>query len=1126
MPYKNTLPFLALAQLLSETKPPKVIIAADARQLRRFVHAWQLAVAEQKLLIFPDLEVLPYDRFPPAAKVLSNRLGALAKIIETDESISILTTIAALLPKLPPKIFLASQQIRLTVGQRLPWLKFRQQLVEFGYQPVSQVENPGEFAQRGALLDFFPLGHPQPIRVEWFDEEVETLRFFDPTTQTSQAPVQEIRLLANRLHPWDNDSLSYFRQAWFKTFGKAGLQNPWFQQLQLAHPSPGLEQYLPLFFTQSMASFKDYLPTLTDGAWQFFWLDADESFLKNQQEQLEQRYQSVKRIGQHPPLPPDDLYLSPLTLPEIFPATPWPNSDKPLTTLTSPQVLPRESRLDAAQRLLTDKALILTCPSEGVLEILQSELQRLSPKQLIDFQNLELSLADNQRLLLLRADIDDGVETPTWRLIPEHLFNQQPRPPRQENKSVRADIENILKNLADLAEGAPVVHEDHGVGRFRGLEHLDVEGILTEVLRIEYAGGDFLYLPIQELRQLHRYGGNADTAPWHKLSGELFQKQKQKALGALHDVACELLNVAAERALRPGIAFAVDWPAYHAFCAEFPYELTEDQGTAMQIILQDMQQPTPMDRLICGDVGFGKTELAMRAIFVAVSAGFQVAFLAPTTILVQQHCESLQERFQNTPFCFTCLSRLSHKKADEQQAGLLSGSIDILLGTHKILQKDLKFKKLGLIIIDEEQRFGVDAKEQLKKKAPQADILTLTATPIPRTLNFALSGLRELSIISTPPADRQAIETIRLTWDDGLIQEALLREWQRGGQSYFVHNDIDALTLIQQKLKRLAPEIPNAIAHGQMPKNALEKVMQDFYQQRLGLLISTTIVESGLNVPSANTMFIHHAENFGLAQLHQLRGRVGRSHQRAYCYLLTAPYDSLPKDAQRRLDAIARFTDPGMGFILSTFDMEIRGSGALLGDQQSGHINALGINYYSQLLERTIKSLKKGETLRLEEDRSCRINLFIPSLLPEDYIADAHTRLLFYKKIAEADSETLIKIKINLIDRFGLLPEPADFLLRLHALEHQANALAIKKIDGNAQSIRFTFKEKLTFDPQILLKIIQVQPKHFRLQGYNLRYQPVMEKFSDSPSPLLNPEPRLTWLETFLATLLEQSNLI
>jgi transcription-repair coupling factor (superfamily II helicase) len=1119
VPYKNTLPFIALAQMLAGIPQHKLIIAPDARSLRRFLHAWQLAVPKQKLLIFQDLEVLPYDRFPPAATVLSNRLGTLADITEANENTAILTTIAALLPKLPPKLFLAGQQIRLSVGQTVPWLKFRQQLIDFGYQAVSQVENPGEFAQRGTLLDFFPLGQPQPIRVEWFDDQIESLRFFEPISQTSQAPVQKIRLLANRLYPWDKDSLSHFRQQWFKTFGKAGIENPWFQQLQLARPTPGLEQYLPFFFTQPLASFKDYLPPLT----QFFWLSDDNSFLKHQAEQLEQRYQSVQRLGQRPALPPQALYLDPPALTEIFPPTPWPESDSRLKTLLLPIVLPKEQRIEAAQRLMQDKALILACPSEGILETIQSELQRLSPQELSDFESIESSLKQGQRLLLLRADLEDGMETPTWRLIPEYLFHLQSRPPRQENKSVKIDIENILKNLADLAEGAPVVHEDHGVGRFRGLERLDVEGVLTEVLRIEYAGGDFLYLPIQELRQLHRYGGNPETAPWHKLSGELWQKQKHKAIGALHDVACELLNIAAERALRPGIAFPIDWPSYHAFCAAFPYELTEDQATAMQTILSDMQKNTPMDRLVCGDVGFGKTELAMRAIFVAVSAGFQVAFLAPTTILVQQHCESLQERFQNTPFRFACLSRLSSKKSTDHQEELLSGGVDILLGTHKILQKDLKFKNLGLIIIDEEQRFGVDAKEQLKKKAPQADILTLTATPIPRTLNFALSGLRELSIISTPPADRQAIETIRLTWDDGLIQEALLREWQRGGQSYFVHNDIDSLSLIQQKLKRLAPEIPSAIAHGQMPKNTLEKVMQDFYQQRLGLLISTTIVESGLNVPSANTMFIHHAENFGLAQLHQLRGRVGRSHQRAYCYLLTAPYDGLPKDAQRRLDAIARFTDPGMGFLLSTFDMEIRGSGAFLGDQQSGHINALGINYYSQLLDRTIKSLKKGETLRLEEDRSCRINLFIPSLLPEDYIADAHTRLLFYKQIAEANLETLVKIKINLIDRFGSLPEPADFLLRLHALEHHANALAIKKIDGNAQSIRFTFKEKLTFDPQILFKIIYAQPKDFRLQGQVLRYQPVIIKYSDTPSPLLKAEDRLCWLENFLAQLINEA---
>ncbi|MBF2968792.1 transcription-repair coupling factor, partial [Pseudomonas aeruginosa] len=698
------------------------------------------------------------------------------------------------------------------------------------------------------------------------------------------------------------------------------------------------------------------------------------------------------------------------------------------------------------------------------------------------------------------------------------LFGQRVMQRRRREKT-RDGGDAVIKNLTELREGAPVVHIDHGVGRYLGLITLEVDNQQAEFLMLQYAEDAKLYVPVANLHLIARYTGADDAlAPLHRLGSETWQKAKRKAAEQVRDVAAELLDIYARRAAREGFAFKDPQADYASFSAGFPFEETPDQQSAIEAVVADMLAPRPMDRLVCGDVGFGKTEVAMRAAFVAVHSGKQVAVLVPTTLLAQQHYNSFRDRFADWPVSVEVMSRFKSAKEVENAARLLAeGKIDILIGTHKLLQEDVKFANLGLVVIDEEHRFGVRQKEQLKALRSEVDILTLTATPIPRTLNMAVSGMRDLSIIATPPARRLSVRTFVMEQQNAVIKEALLRELLRGGQVYYLHNEVKTIEKCARDLAELVPEARIGIGHGQMHERELEQVMSDFYHKRFNVLVASTIIETGIDVPSANTILIERADKFGLAQLHQLRGRVGRSHHQAYAYLLTPPRRQMTPDAEKRLEAIANAQDLGAGFVLATHDLEIRGAGELLGDGQSGQIQAVGFTLYMEMLERAVKAIRKGEQPNLEQPLGGgpEVNLRVPALIPEDYLPDVHARLILYKRIANApDEEGLRELQVEMIDRFGLLPDPAKNLMRLTLLKLQAEKLGILKVDAGPQGGRIEFAADTQVDPLVLIKLIQGQPNRYKFEGATLfRFQVPMER----------PEERFNTLEALFERLTPQT---
>ncbi len=687
------------------------------------------------------------------------------------------------------------------------------------------------------------------------------------------------------------------------------------------------------------------------------------------------------------------------------------------------------------------------------------------------------------------AAFEDGfaLTEPALCVLTERQFHPERAPGVRRKRRAGKDPDTIIRDLGELAEGAPIVHEDHGVGRYRGLITLEAGGERAEYLQIEYAKGDKLYVPVAQLHLVNRYSGaSPETAPLHALGGEAWAKAKKKAAERVRDVAAELLEIQARRHARQGLAIELDRAMYEPFAANFPFEETPDQLQAIEAVIADLARPQPMDRVVCGDVGFGKTEVALRAAFVAATAGRQVAVLAPTTLLAQQHGQNFRDRFADWPIRVEVISRFrSAKEIKAVLDALAEGKLDIVVGTHRLLQADVKFANLGLVVVDEEQRFGVQQKESLKKLRAEVNLLTLTATPIPRTLNMAMSGLRELSLIATAPAHRLAVKTLLTPWDGPLLREAMQREIARGGQIYFLHNQVESIERMARSLTELMPEARIRIGHGQMPERELEQVMLDFQRQRFNVLLCTTIVESGIDIPNANTIIIDRADRFGLAQLHQLRGRVGRSHHRAYAYLVVPDRKSMSGDAAKRLEAIASLEELGAGFTLATHDMEIRGAGELLGAQQSGQIAEVGFTLYTELLERAVRSMREGKLdLDAEPSRGAEIELHAPALIPEDYLPDVHARLTLYKRIASApDNEALRELQVEMIDRFGLLPEPTRQLFAVTELKLAATRLGIRKLDLGAGGGRIAFEAKPNIDPMSVIRMIQKQPKIYAMDG-------------------------------------------
>lgn len=1083
------------AEIINRHSGPVMLIASDMQQALRLNDELR-QFTDKAVTALPDWETLPYDSFSPHQEIVSSRLSSLYQLPHMKDGVMILP-VNTLMQKVCLHSFLMGYALAAKKGDVLSRDNLRSQLEQAGYRSVDQVMEHGEFATRGALLDLFPMGSEEPYRIDFFDDEIDSIRLFDVDTQRTLNEVEQINLLPAHEFPTDKTAIELFRSQWREQFDVRRDPEHVYQQVSKGTWPAGIEYWQPLFFSQPLPALFSYLPENTllislgniESAAERFWLDAS------------QRFDNRRVDPMRPLLAPESLWLR---VDELFAELKkWPrlqlNIDKvskkggsqnldylPLPDLTVQHQ--NKSPLDNLRRFVESFSgrIIFSVETEGRRETLQELLARIKLKPaLID--KLEQAEAAGHYLMIGACEhgfLDNENQTAVIcesDLLGERIIR------RQDNRRA-INTDTLIRNLAELKPGQPVVHLEHGVGRYAGLTTLEAGGIKAEYLILTYAGEDKLYVPVSSLHLISRYSGGAEeNAPLHKLGGETWSKARQKAAEKVRDVAAELLDIYARREAKPGFAFKQDREQYQQFCESFPYEPTLDQTNAIGAVLGDMCRPNAMDRLVCGDVGFGKTEVAMRAAFLAVINTKQVAILVPTTLLAQQHYDNFRDRFANWPVRIEVMSRFRSAKEQQQvMEATAEGKVDILIGTHKLLQSDLRWKDLGLLIVDEEHRFGVRQKEQIKAMRANIDILTLTATPIPRTLNMAMSGMRDLSIIATPPARRLAVKTFVREYDDLVIREAILREVLRGGQVYYLYNDVASINKTAEHLAKLVPEARVAIGHGQMHERDLERVMSDFHHQRYNVLVCTTIIETGIDIPNANTIIMERADKFGLAQLHQLRGRVGRSHHQAYAYLLTPHPKAMTTDAVKRLEAVASLEDLGAGFALATHDLEIRGAGELLGDDQSGQITTIGFSLYMELLESAVDALKEGREPSLDDltNNQTEVELRVPALLPDDYIPDVNTRLSFYKRIASAATGSeLDELKVELIDRFGSLPDAARHLLQTAEMRQQAKKLGIKRIEGNEKGGFIEFSEKNNVDPGYLIGLLQRQPQCYRLDG-------------------------------------------
>ncbi|MBS0381615.1 MAG: transcription-repair coupling factor [Proteobacteria bacterium] len=1093
----------SLALLLCETARQHaglvVAVTADSRGARTLQDELELFADALPVLHFPDWETLPYDLFAPHPQLVSQRIDTLYRLPATRNGV-LVVPVATLMQRLAPRSHIAGSGLAVARGERLDLADEQRRLEASGYRHVPQVGEHGEFAVRGALLDIFPMGSAEPYRIELFDDAIESIRAFDPETQRSSHPVDAVKLLPAREFPLTDEAMRAFRDRLRERFPIDVRRCPLYQDMKQGVTPAGIEYYLPLFFEATETLFDylggDALFVLGRGA-----LDAAEPFWKQTEDRYDQRAHDIER----PVLPPMELYLPPQTLRErlnrvlridIVAADDMRAADA--GTQPVPDLSTGTSAVGGSAARLRDwcanhpeQRVLVAADSAGRRETLIEQLAAVELKPAI-VDNWPAFMAAHQGgLSIASLPLERGftlAQPPISVFTERELAGERARTQRQRRQTAERDPEAILRDLTELELGTPIVHVDHGVGRYLGLVALDVGGMPGEFLAIEYAHGDKLYVPVAQLALVSRYSGADDEhAPLHSLGGESWERAKRKAAEKVRDVAAELLAIHAQRAARQGNAIAYDRDLLARFAAGFPFDETPDQQTAIDAVLADLAAPQPMDRVVCGDVGFGKTEVALRAAVATASAGKQVAVLVPTTLLAQQHYDNFRDRLADFPVKVELLSRFRAKKdVDEALRKLAEGKLDIVIGTHKLLQPGVKFKDLGLVIVDEEQRFGVRHKEQLKKLRAEVDLLTLTATPIPRTLNMAMSGMRDLSIIATPPAARMAVKTLVSQYDPALVREAFQRELARGGQVYFLHNSIDTIQRTARELAELVPDARIRVAHGQMSAHELEQAMLDFHRQRFNVLVCTTIIESGIDVPTANTIVIDRADRFGLAQLHQLRGRVGRSHHRAYAYLIVPDRKAMTADAEKRLAALESLEELGAGFTLATHDMEIRGAGELLGEAQSGQIEAIGFALYNELLERAVRALRSGKVpdFDLGGSHGTEVELHLPALIPDDYLPDVHTRLTLYKRIASAASdEALRDLQVEMIDRFGLLPQAAKNLFAIASLKLRADALGIRKLDLGAVGGRITFRSQPEVDPATIIRLLQTQPRTYRLDG-------------------------------------------
>ena len=1048
------------------------------------------------VLHFPDHETLPYDPFSPHPDIIAERLATLSSLAAIKSGL-LLVPMATLMQRLPPRSHALGQNIQLKTGQTLVINEFRERLQQAGYSHSDPVYQAGQFAVRGSVIDLFPSGSKLPLRIDLFDEDIDSLREFDPETQRSTGSLTDFNMLPAREYPCDTASFEAFRQAFRYRFVVDTRNVSLYQDLRQGIHPQGLEQYLPLFFEQT-ESLLDYLPANPLVVIQQGVEEAAIDFWSSMGERWEQRRHDVER----PVLDPQELYFEATGLRQQLESYDTVNlldtvkrgtQAVHFETALAPDLHIHDRGQEPAAALLKfarefPGRVMFAADTTGRREVLSETLSAfgIRPCRFDSWSEFESS---GEQLGLSVLPVEAGfIAGKSFAILTEsQLVGGRVRVKTSRKRSER-DPESIIRSLSDLELGDPVVHEDHGIGRYRGLQSLQIDNRDAEFLMLEYAGEDKLYVPVSSMHLISRYtGGAAETAPLHRLGSETWGKARKRAAQKVRDVAAELLDLYARRQARQGFGFKLDKPMYADFSSGFPYEETADQQTAINAVIEDMISSQPMDRVVCGDVGFGKTEVALRAAFVAVQGQKQVAILVPTTLLAQQHFSNFSDRFADWPVRIELLSRFrTGKQTTAVLKDLDEGKVDIVVGTHKLLQRDIRFKRLGLVIVDEEQRFGVRQKERLKQLRAEVDLLTLTATPIPRTLNMAMAGIRDLSIIATPPARRMAVKTLVSKWDSALIREALQREIQRGGQAFFLHNEVRNIEQIAREVGELVPAARIRVAHGQMPQRELEKVMLDFYRQRINVLVCSTIIENGIDVPTANTIIINRADKFGLAQLHQLRGRVGRSHHRAYAYLITPDERSMTRDARKRLEAIASLEELGAGFTLATHDLEIRGAGELLGDEQSGEIHSVGFSLYSELLGRAVSALRDGKEVDLEGNlhQETDIELHISALIPDDWIGDIHTRLTLYKRIASAaDAPALRELQVEMIDRFGLLPQQTKHLFQVAELRQKARAIGVRRVDFGDTGGRIEFNQDTCANPVALMEMIQRHPFDYKLQG-------------------------------------------
>jgi len=1076
------------------------------------------------ICLFPDWETLPYDTFSPHQDIISQRLATLYQLSRMEKGV-VIVPVCTLLQRIAPKKYLDLNSLLIKKGDKKDLHQLRQELEASGYRAVDQVMEHGEFCARGAIIDLFPMGSKSPFRLDFFDDEIDEIRLFDPESQRSSDKVEGIDLLPAHEFPTDKAGTNLFRSQYREIFSGNIPKESVYHQVSNGILPAGIEYYLPLFFDETN-TLCDYLSENTlviisgdiDKAQTQFWSDA------------QFRYEDRKYDTSRPLLAPEKLFLN---SEELYSAlkpydritlkaqeqatnnesdtvnegnnTPTKSGTVHFDVNTLPD-LTVDHKLKQPFELLTQfiesketpNKILFIAESQGRRESVLDLLQRDNIKPQV-FPTIDDFIESDETIGITVNALTHGfifqskgtARKNAIALITEsELLGDRVQQTRRRNKQKDVQADALFKNLAELSIGQPVVHIDHGIGRYSGLETLETGGITTEFLMLTYANESKLYVPVGSLHLISRYSGtDAEHAPLHKLGTDSWSKAKKKAAEKVKDVAAELLDIYAKRANNHGHTFKRDKNDYRAFADSFGFEETLDQEQAINAVVSDMLSPKTMDRLVCGDVGFGKTEVAMRAAFIAVNDSKQTAILVPTTLLAQQHYENFRDRFANWPVSIEVLSRF--KTAKEQNAVIAkveSGEIDILIGTHKLLQNSIKYKDLGLLIVDEEHRFGVKQKEKIKQLRSNVDILTLTATPIPRTLNMAMGGMRDLSIIATPPAKRLAVKTFVRQREDALIRESILREILRGGQVYFLHNNVDTIDKTAADIQTLVPEARIIVAHGQMRERELERIMSDFYHQRYNVLVCTTIIETGIDVPSANTIMMDRADHLGLAQLHQLRGRVGRSHHQAYAYLLTPHEKRMTKDAKKRLDAIASLEDLGAGFTLATHDLEIRGAGELLGEDQSGSMSQIGFSLYMEMLDEAVSSLKDGKTLSLDQvmRNQTEIELRVPALLPDDYIFDISLRLSIYKRIASCKSkQELDDIQVELIDRFGLLPQATKNLVHIAKLRLKAQTIGISRIEANESGGSIEFSDNTKVDPMLIIKLIQQKQSIYKMEGAN-----------------------------------------